>query len=87
MDISTCGVFVAHGLDVRMDESVEVSLLVADHSDGLVEAMGRVAWINGVSGKRKPTLPQGFGVEFVTMKDESLDLVRKFIAGIAKART
>jgi hypothetical protein len=72
------------GGDIRAGEDVEVSFLVSGSSSLLIEAWGRVVWVNFGLERSNPELPEGFGVEFLEMTRESGDIIRRFIdQGIA----
>jgi len=80
VDLSSGGAFVAHPGEVGVEDKVEISMLVSGLSSDLVEAWGRVAWVNPGECRKKPKLPAGFGVEFLSMTEESAALIREFIA-------
>jgi CheY-like chemotaxis protein len=73
------------GSDFRVGEPVEVSFLVAGSGSLLVEAWGKVAWVNAGAMKNNPELPDGFGVEFLEMTRESGDIIRRFVSQGAAA--
>ncbi|MCM2356658.1 MAG: response regulator [Geobacteraceae bacterium] len=79
IDLCCSGLYVAYSGQVEAEDRVEVSLLVAGSSDDLVEAWGRVSWVNTGSPRIKQALPEGFGVEILAITDESVRLIRKFI--------
>lgn len=78
-DLSTRGIYIAYDGEVKEEEKVEVSFLVSGRSDDLVEAWGRVAWLNNGPSRRAQDLPQGFGVEFLAITEEALQRIRRFI--------
>jgi hypothetical protein len=68
------------GGNIRVGEQVEVSFMVSGSGSSLVEAWGRVVWVNAGPECGSPDLAEGFGVEFLEMTRESGDIIRKFIA-------
>lgn len=68
------------GGNIREGEQVEVSFMVSGSGSSLVEAWGRVVWVNAGPDSGSLDLPEGFGVEFLEMTRESGDIIRKFIA-------
>ena len=81
MDISSRGLYIAWSGDVMVEDKIEVSMLVAGSSADLVEGWGRVAWINDGAARKKQKLPEGFGVELLSVPEESAALIRKFLVG------
>ena len=79
IDLSSRGMYIACSAELELDEKVEITMLVSGHSDSLVEAWGRVAWLNFNGARRKKLLPEGFGIEFLSITEESLRLVRNFL--------
>lgn len=79
LDLCSRGLYVAYNGDVREDDKVEVSMLVSGNSNDLVEAWGRVSWVNSGVPRKKQKLPEGFGVEFLAITEESTGLVKRFL--------
>jgi CheY-like chemotaxis protein len=79
VDISSRGLYIAWSGDVRVDDKIEVSMLVSGSSADLVEGWGRVSWVNAGAVRRKQKLPEGFGVEFLSVPEESQALIRGFL--------
>ena len=79
LDLCTGGMYLAFSGEVTLDDKVEVSMLVSGNSDCLVEAWGRVSWVNSATNRKKTNLSEGFGVEFQAITEESVLLIRKFI--------
>jgi CheY-like chemotaxis protein len=78
-DISSQGMFIAWSGAVEVNDKVEVSMLVSGSSTDLVEVWGRVAWVNAGDVRKKQKLPEGFGVEFLSVPEESQALIRRFL--------
>jgi CheY-like chemotaxis protein len=79
VDLCTRGMYLAFPGEVEIDDKVEVSMLVSGNSDDLVEAWGRVSWVNSSGDRKKPKLSEGFGVEFQAITEESVGLINRFI--------
>jgi CheY-like chemotaxis protein len=80
IDLSAGGLFIVYSGEVRDEDRVEVSMLVSGLSTDLVEAWGRVSWVNSGAFRKKPVLPEGFGVQFLSVPEESAALIRQCIA-------
>jgi CheY-like chemotaxis protein len=85
VDFSARGLYIEWNGDVNVDDKIEVSMLVSGNSADLVEAWGRVSWVNAGAARRKQKLPAGFGVEFLSVPEDSLALIRKFLTSESAA--
>ncbi len=79
IDLCSGGMFIAYAGEVHAEDKVEVGMLVSGNSADLVEAWGRVSWVNAGPFRKKQKLPEGFGVEFLSIPAESLALIKNFI--------
>lgn len=77
-DISTGGIFVASNETIAVGTPVRLSFFLPNSPSNIIEAGGRVAWINNPSLPRKLTFPSGFGVEFVGLHRKAISAVRSF---------
>jgi hypothetical protein len=65
--------------EVVQAELVELSFVISDEYPSLIEALGRVVWINNRQMHLKKHIPEGFGVEFVNISNEAKLAIQKFI--------
>lgn len=72
------GMFIGYEEEVSVGETVDLSFMVAGAASPLVEAVGRIVWVNA-GPDRRPGYPDGFGIEFIEISNESRELVRGFI--------
>lgn len=79
-NLSSQGMFVAFDGRVDVDDLVRVSFLVPGSSGEVVEATGRVAWVNSGAPLPKPGLPKGFGIEFNAVSPEGARAIGEFIS-------
>lgn len=80
-DLGEGGLFVAARCPVRKEDQVKVAFFLPVAGDVLVQADGRVAWINSTEPRVKPALPNGFGIEFTDLPQDSLLALRSFVQG------
>ncbi|GAB7026781.1 response regulator [Geotalea toluenoxydans] len=77
-DISNHGAYIA--TDYNMEANAIVSIIFALPGDGaIIQAKGRVAWLNTSSARKKKSLPEGFGVEFLDLSPEAKAALTSFI--------
>lgn len=73
------GMYIAYEGDIAQGEPIELSFVVSDEYPSLVEATGKVVWTNTGEGHRMTQMPEGFGVEFQELPDESRVVIHRFI--------
>ncbi|MFZ3209395.1 MAG: HD domain-containing phosphohydrolase [Geobacteraceae bacterium] len=79
-DVSPGGMYVAVDKNVAAGLLIELSIVLPNSLAGMIDANGRVAWVNNKSQPLKPDLVPGFGVEFLEFKGDSQKLYREFIS-------
>jgi hypothetical protein len=73
------GMYITFEGDVVQSELVELSFVISDEYPLLIEAIGRVVWINNGRMHLQKHTPEGFGVEFVSISNEARLAIQKFI--------
>lgn len=79
-NISANGMYVATGYEVAMGTVLELVFTLPGREETVIQAKGRVAWLNRGEEKPKQGLPAGFGVEFIAVTDESRRALERFVA-------
>ena len=69
-DVSGNGIYMATNYVVRVGTVLDVAFVLPDAAGTLIEAKGRVAWLNTPESRLKPALPDGFGIEFLDLGEE-----------------
>ena len=78
-DISLRGLFIATEVDdITKGLSVELSIRLGDGRP-IIQARGRVAWINRKEALNKPAYPAGFGVEILAFTDVTERVLESFL--------
>ncbi len=77
-DISTGGIFVASNTAISEGTPIKLSFFLPNSPSNIIEAGGRVAWVNHTSLPRKLAFPSGFGVEFIGLHRQASDAVNNF---------
>lgn len=78
-DLSTRGMFVVTENLVAEGLPVELSMAIPSSGSSLIEARGRVVWVNNKSQPKKPNFPAGFGVELLELKDAAEEALMSFV--------
>jgi uncharacterized protein (TIGR02266 family) len=80
LNISTNGIYVAADYDVANGTVLELSFALPDGSGTVIQAKGKIAWLNSPKGRIKQEIPAGFGVEFIAITEESRAALERFVA-------
>lgn len=80
VDLSPGGLYVAASRQVRLNERLGVAFQPVGVAGEVIEGVGRVAWINQGPTRLKPALPEGFGVEFLELSDDSRALLDRILS-------
>lgn len=81
VNMSEHGIYVAATCAVELGTTMDLVFALPDGKGSVVQTKGRIAWVNSGSKRLKGSLPEGFGVEFVAMTEESTVAVHAFMAG------
>lgn len=80
LDLSRNGLYIGSSHPVSRGERLKFHFLLPGSSSRVVEGEARVAWVNRDHHRPKPGLPEGFGVEFVEVTEESARMLEAYIA-------
>lgn len=78
-DLSIGGTYLSCDRDVQENMEVTVAFTLHEPEEVAIASKGRVAWVNTGTSRKKPSLPTGFGVEFIEIPDYAGAAVRAFI--------
>ncbi|HEY6838511.1 MAG TPA: response regulator [Geobacteraceae bacterium] len=79
-DVGDNGIYLATNYEVQVGTELEVIFSLPDAAGTLIKATGRVAWLNMGGERRKPSFPEGFGVEFLQLEEEMHAALQRFVA-------
>jgi CheY-like chemotaxis protein len=79
LDVSARGVYVATDYEVEKETELELVFSMQGENDAVIQARGRVAWVNSRNDKRKNAFPAGFGVELTAITEESNRTLHHFV--------
>jgi len=78
VNLSQNGTYIATDAEVEKGTQLELIFALPDPSGCIIQTKGRVAWVNSKKTRQKPSLPEGFGVEFVSLPDEANREIGRF---------
>ena len=81
LNLSQNGVYLATDQELEMGAVVDLIFALPEPSGGIIQLRGHVVWLNTARTRQKPSLAQGFGVEFVSPPDETTRELVRFIEG------
>ncbi len=80
LDVSANGVYVATDYGVEAESVLELAFALKEEAGALVQAKGRIAWVNSKGMPKKQSYPPGFGVELSAITNESRRILDSFLA-------
>jgi CheY-like chemotaxis protein len=78
-DISLHGLYVEFSDEIPPNSRVKVSFLLPTVSANKIEFSGRIAWINQGFPRKNMALPQGFGVEILSINMNSVQIIQSYL--------
>jgi len=81
LNLSQNGVYLATDHELELEAVVDLIFALPEPQGGIVQLRGHVAWLNTTKARQKQSLPQGFGVEFVSPSEETTRELARFIKG------
>jgi two-component system, OmpR family, alkaline phosphatase synthesis response regulator PhoP len=83
-DLSQQGAYLATETEMEKGTVLDVVFALPDPYGAVIHAKVRVAWLNTSNSRRKPSLPEGFGLEFIGVSDQAAQELERYIAGEAR---
>lgn len=80
-NLSEGGIFLKAVKDIPVGRSISVKFTIPDDVN-LMEAKGVVKWVTTEQDALRNNISPGIGIEFVNMKEETKQRIRKFIKDI-----
>jgi len=78
MDLNSGGMFLSTGNPPEIDTLLYMEFILPA-SDRTIQCQARVAWVNQVESPRKPQLPAGVGVQFLSLGQADMEAIQRYI--------
>jgi two-component system, OmpR family, alkaline phosphatase synthesis response regulator PhoP len=78
-DVSRNGLYLASTLDIDRDAEIDLVFALPEPVGTIIHTRGRVAWLNTAKSRKKVSLPEGFGVEFLSISEEAARELDRFL--------
>ncbi len=79
VDISLHGLYVEFRDEIPPNSRLNVSFLLPTVSSRKIEVIGRIAWINQGMPRNNLALPQGFGIEMLSVDMSSVEIISAYL--------
>lgn len=79
INLSGNGVYIATDSHVEKGALLDLIFALPEPSGLIIQTKARIAWVNSKKARQKPSLPEGFGIEFVSLADEAARELGRFI--------
>jgi PilZ domain len=73
------GMYIVFDGNIVPGESIEMSFIISEEYPLLIEAQGKVIWVNIGNNRKQPDIPEGFGIEFMKLGEEARLAISKFV--------
>jgi len=81
INLSQNGVYLATDHNLEQGAVVDLIFALPEPHGGIIQLRGRTAWLNSNQAGQTQSLPNGFGVEFVSPPEETSSELARFIKG------
>ncbi|MFZ3208069.1 MAG: response regulator [Geobacteraceae bacterium] len=81
LDVSNNGIYVAADYEMEIGTVMDLVFALPGGSGGIIQCKGRVAWLNTRKTRLKPSLAEGFGIEFIALAPELRQALANYIKG------
>jgi uncharacterized protein (TIGR02266 family) len=78
LDLTSGGMFLATENPLEIDTILYVEFILPE-SGRLIRCQARVAWVNQREAAKKPQLPTGMGVQFLSISRADMDAIQSYI--------
>jgi uncharacterized protein (TIGR02266 family) len=79
LNISENGIYVATDYKMELGTAMEITFALPDCSGTVIQARGKVAWLNNGKDRKKRVSREGFGVVFTAVTEESKVALKRFV--------
>jgi hypothetical protein len=79
VDISLHGLYIEFRNEIPPNSRLMASFLLPTISARKVEVTGRIAWVNQGLPRNNMKLPQGFGIEILSIDMSSVEIIRTYL--------
>lgn len=78
-NLSALGIYIATDYAMETDTVIDLVFALPEEDGAIIHTKGRVAWPNSKTDRHKLSLPEGFGVEFIAITEESKAALASFV--------
>jgi hypothetical protein len=71
--------YLAADIDIEPGSQIDLIFALPEPVGAIIQAKGRVAWLNTNKNRKKPSLPAGFGVEFQSLTADELERIASYL--------
>lgn len=83
-NLSQNGMYVTADVELEEDATVEIIFALPDPFGAIIQTRARVAWLNSSKTRKKPALPPGFGLEFLSIAEGEREQIGRFVDSLER---
>lgn len=81
-NLSQNGLYLAADVDLEMDTMLELIFVLPEPVGTIVQTKGRIAWLNTAKYRKKTSVPEGFGIQFVDISEVDRQRIDHFLSNL-----
>ncbi|GFO64969.1 response regulator [Geomonas paludis] len=83
VNLSQNGLYLAADMELEQGTELELLFALPEPSTAIIQTKGRIAWLNTSKARRKNSLPEGFGIQFIGISDEDRELIDRYVSTLS----
>lgn len=83
-NLSQNGMYVTADVELEEDATVEIIFALPEPFGAIIQTRARVAWQNSSKTRKKPSLPPGFGLEFLSIDEGAREQIGRFVDSLER---
>lgn len=78
-NLSQNGLYLSADVDIEENSHIDLIFALPEPVGTIIQTRARVAWVNTTKCRRKGSLPEGFGLEFLSVTDEERQQIGRYL--------
>ncbi|QXE92575.1 response regulator [Geomonas subterranea] len=80
INLSQNGLYLAADVDLEQGTQLELLFVLPEPASTVIQTKARIAWLNTSKARRKSTLPEGLGVQFVGISETDRERIDHYVS-------
>lgn len=80
VNLSQNGLYLAADVELDRDAQLDLVFALPEPVGSIIQSKGRIAWLNTSKTRKKSSLPEGFGVEFIGISETDRERIGLYLS-------